>query len=271
MSAKASIIILTYNNLEYTRQCLESVFSKTDWPDFEVILVDNASTDGTQIYLNELASRHTNLRLILNSENMGFARGNNLGAAQAIGDILVFLNNDTIVTQGWLAGLIRHLQDPGVGLVGPVTNASGNESRIEVTYPDLVDMDAFAESYTRTHAGQALDIEMMPFQCVALTAKVFHQVGPLDERFGIGMFEDDDYALRLHQKGYRILCAEDVYIHHFGSASFSLLGMTGYWQLFKENRAKFEEKWGVSWQPHPHRRELVSRQLGQLVDQVIWA
>jgi GT2 family glycosyltransferase len=82
---------------------------------------------------------------------------------------------------------------------------------------------------------------------------VFEEVGPLDERFGIGMFEDDDYALRLKAKGYRILCAEDVFIHHWGRTSFSKLDQAAYQQLFEENRRKFETKWGLEWQPHRYR------------------
>jgi len=121
---KVSIIILTYNNLDYTRQCLESIFQKTEDVRYEIILVDNNSADGTRVYLKNLASEHTNLQVILNTNNEGFARGNNQGAAAAEGEYLVFLNNDVVVTRGWLRGLLRHVDDPNVGLVGPVTDSA---------------------------------------------------------------------------------------------------------------------------------------------------
>lgn len=262
----ASIVILTYNNLEVTRLCLNSIYAKTDHPSFEVIIVDNASQDGTAAFLRDFAEKHENVRLILNSTNEGFARGNNRGASIASGEYLVFLNNDTVVTRGWLEGLIRHLKDDNVGMVGPVTNASGNETCILVDYQDLTGLDEFAERYTQAHTGQAFEIEMLPFLCVALKREVYEKIGPLDERFNVGMFEDDDYAIRLKQKGLRLLCAEDVFIHHWGSASFGRFTQPHYRKIFTENLRKFEEKWGTAWQPHLYRPELLRLQMRQMID-----
>ena len=155
-------------------------------------------------------------------------------------------------------------------MVGPVTNSSGNESQIEVDYQTIDGLDAFAENYTSAHAGQAFEIRMLPFQCVALRRTVFTEIGPLDEQFGIGMFEDDDLALRLRQSGYKILCVEDVFIHHWGSASFSKLSSDDYWELFKGNLRKFEDKWGIQWLPHAHRPELIPQQMRQYLDGAIY-
>ncbi len=266
---KASIIILTYNNLELTQACLESVYSRTEFP-FEVIVVDNASQDGIPQVLKEFASNRANFRFILNRTNQGFSRANNQGASLATGEYLIFLNNDTVVTSGWLPALLNHLQDPKVGMVGPVTNTAANESRIPVTYQTLTAMPDFALSYTRAHQGQTIEIEMLAFFCVALRRSVFEEIGPLDEQFDVGMFEDEDYALRLKQRGYRLLCAEDVFIHHQGSASFSKLSLPRYWYLFDQNRKKFEQKWGIRWRPQLYRREDVREQVSELVDQASW-
>lgn len=272
MSARptASIIILTYNNLEYTRLCLESIYAFTQTADFELILVDNASSDETPPYLKNFAAGKPNVKLILNRENAGFARGNNQGAAAAEGDYLVLLNNDTVVTEGWLSGLIRHLQDPGVGMVGPVTNAAGNESRIRVDYQGLTGMQAFARRHTQLHAGATFEIRMLALFCAVLRRSVFEQVGPLDERFGYGMFEDDDYSLRLKEHGYRLLCAEDVFVHHWGSAGFSTNAFERYWRSFQENRQKFEDKWGLEWIPPRFRDELIDDQLSGMVKDKTW-
>ncbi len=201
-----------------------------------------------------MAAVHPNLKLILNSTNEGFAHGNNQGAVIASGDILVFLNNDTVVTGDWLSGLVRHVQDPTIGMIGPVTNFSGNESRIPVTYHSIDEMDDFAHAYVRAHPDQTIEMRTLAFYCVAIRRTIFEEIGPLDEIFGIGMFEDDDYALRVKNGGYRVACAEDVFVHHWGRASFSKLDQEKYQALFDENRLKFEKKWNITWTPHQSRQ-----------------
>jgi GT2 family glycosyltransferase len=179
---------VTYNNLALTKLCLESVFRNTDYPNFEVVVVDNKSSDDTQAYLRTLAQQYDNLKIILNEENYGFAKANNQGIGQATGDYLLLLNNDAIVPQGWLSRLLRHLDDPQIGLVGPVTNFAGNEAQIEVSYRSWAEMEAFAQAFTWLHDTQIADIYVLAMFCVAMRRQVFDQIGPLDERFGIGMF-----------------------------------------------------------------------------------
>jgi GT2 family glycosyltransferase len=244
---KASIIILTHDNINYTNLCLNSIFAYTAGMDFEVIVVDNASSDGTPEMLTKLAAAMPDLKTILNEANQGFAFGNNQGAAAANGDILIFLNNDTVVTPGWLPSLTQYLQFPQIGMVGPVTNSSGNESRIDFDYRNLDEMLTFAKTYTQPRSGQAFEIGMLAFLCVGLRRSVFQEVGTLDEQFGLGMFEDDDYAIRIRQKNYQIICAQDVFIHHWGSASFSRLPSKSFYRIFNENCKKFEKKWGNKW------------------------
>ncbi|MCL4562636.1 MAG: glycosyltransferase [Chloroflexi bacterium] len=270
MSCKASIIVLTYNGISYTRQCLRSVLKKTAGDGYEIIVVDNGSSDGTLEYLQKLKKQYDNVCIILNDRNEGFARANNQGATAAQGEYLVFLNNDTIVTRGWLDGLFCHLEDPTIGMVGPVTNSASNEAGIAVDYRDPAGVDAFAEAYTRSHAGQAFEISMLALFCAAMRRETFERVGPLDERFGIGMFEDDDYALRLRQAGLKLLCAEDVFVHHYGGGSFSKLDLQSYWTLFRANLGKFEAKWKIAWQPHHARIELLPGQIRQNIDTAMW-
>jgi GT2 family glycosyltransferase len=223
------------------------------YPNYEVIVVDNASQDGSREFLEAFAASRPGVRLILNDANEGFARANNRGMEAAKGDYLVLLNNDTVVTRGWLARLIFHLRDPQVGLVGPVTNWSANESRIEVDYRTLEEMEVFADSYTVGHEGQTFDIPMLLFFCVALRRSVYERVGPLDEQFGLGLVEDRDYASRVKLAGWRVVCAEDVFVHHYGNASMAKLGRDGYARLFERNKRLYEQKWGAPWPGHQRR------------------
>lgn len=250
---KTSIIIVTFNNLELNRLCIESLYARTEWPNFEVIVLDNASSDGTPEYLKDAEKIFPNLRVILNDTNLGFARANNIGLQQATGEYLVLLNNDTVVTRGWLSALNRHLRaDPQIGLIGPVTNEIGNEAKVSVGYTRLDEMPLWAASYVRENDNRLFPIPMLAMFCVALRREVFEQVGLLDESFEIGMFEDDDYAHRIRENGYDIVCADDCFIHHFGRASFKLLSDQEYLQIFQRNRKIYEEKWGP-WEPHKDR------------------
>ncbi|HEU4390145.1 MAG TPA: glycosyltransferase, partial [Blastocatellia bacterium] len=246
-----SIVVVTYNKLDVTRLCIESIIRNTDYPNYEVIVVDNCSADGTQDHLNSLVSQFPNVSAVMNSRNEGFARANNQGIARSTGEYLVLLNNDTIVPPGWLSRLIRHLEDPAVGLVGPVTNFAGNEARIDVTYRTWGEMEQFAERYTWAHDGQVADITMLAMFCLAMRRETYDTIGPLDEQFGIGMFEDDDYSMRVRDAGLRVVCAADVFVHHFGQTAFKELIKSGdYDALFSENRKRYERKWNTTWEPH---------------------
>lgn len=248
-----SIIILTFNNLKYTKLCVESIFAKTAYPNFELIIVDNASSDETQDYLRRLKDQYDNIKIILNKENLGFAVSNNIGIKESKGEYIILLNNDTVVTGGWLTGLTGYLQKSEVGIVGPVTNSIANEAKISVDYKDISEMDRFAESYTSLHRGKTFEIGVLAMFCLAVRRETVEKVGLLDEQFTIGMFEDDDYALRIKQAGLKIICAEDIFIHHFGGASFSLLGDKEYMKIFEDNRRRFENKWDTIWNPHRYR------------------
>ncbi len=250
---KLSVVVLTYNNWRFTKACLESLEIHTRYPDWELVLVDNASTDGSRDYLAAYAQEKSWVKLVQNDENVGFAAGNNRGLEVATGDYLVVLNNDTYVTRGWLPDLVRHLQkDPRLGLVGAVTNNIGNEAKIDIHYEDMAEMQQAAYAYTRRHAREELDVRTVAFFCTAMPRSLFEAVGGLDERFGLGFFEDDDYCRRVAAAGYRIAVAEDVFVHHHLSASFDEIDDEKRQALFDRNKALYEEKWGA-WTPHRYR------------------
>ena len=184
---KVSVVVLTYNNLRFTKACLKSLELNTRYPDWELVLVDNASTDGSRDYLAEYALGKPWVKLVQNDENLGFAAGNNRGLEAATGEYLVVLNNDTYVTRGWLLDLVRHLRkDPRLGLIGAVTNNIGNEAKIDIHYEDMAGMQQAAYAYTKRHAREELDVRVVAFFCTAMPRSLFETVGGLDERFGLG-------------------------------------------------------------------------------------
>lgn len=251
---KISVVVLSYNNWTLTEACLHSVLNDSEYPgELDLIVVDNASGDETATRLRGWATLEPRLRLQLNETNLGFAAGNNVGMVMADGDYVALLNNDTVVTRGWLLTLLRHLQaDARLGLVGPVTNNIGNEAKVDVSYTSPLDMPAATRRFTLAHMGAELNLQTIAFFCVMFPRKVMQEVGLLDEGFGRGFFEDDDYCRRVERAGYRIACADDVFVHHHLSASFDKLKSDERQRLFEENKRYYESKWG-KWEPHTYR------------------
>jgi GT2 family glycosyltransferase/glycosyltransferase involved in cell wall biosynthesis/Skp family chaperone for outer membrane proteins len=255
---RVSVIVLCYNNLALTRECLHSIEQQTLWPDLELVVVDNASSDGTPDWLREFAATRPWVKLVLNEGNLGFAAGNNVGLAAATGDILIMLNNDTQVSPGWVHGLWRHLDHhPGLGMVGPVTDNIGNEAKIGVEFSTMAEMPAWAAARAVRHRGEQSPCRVLAFFCVALRREVYEQVGGLDESFGLGFFEDDDYCNRARSAGWGLAIAEDVFVHHHLSASFDQVKASSRQALFEKNKAIYERKWGP-WIPHRYREAKTS-------------
>jgi GT2 family glycosyltransferase len=268
-----SVVVVTRDNLPFLRLCLESVLAHSGRP-CELIVVDNGSTDGTAAYLERLTERNPGVRVITNDENRGFASASNQGAAIAAADVLVLLNDDTVVCDDWPEPLLAHLAAPKVGMVGPCTNRTGNEAEIDAEYRTWEELARFAEGRSREHAGEAFEIETLTMFCVAMRRELYEQVGPLDERFETGLLEDDDYSRRVREAGYRLLCADDAFVHHFGETSFGKLAASGeYSRLLEANRARYEEKWQEPWRPYGRRQseryqgllERLRRQLGTVI------
>jgi GT2 family glycosyltransferase len=235
------VVIVTFNNRHLNELCLSSVLSSA-YPNLEVIVVDNCSTDGTKEFLDGLDD--SRLKILRNNDNLGFSAANNQGMRLASGSFIVLLNNDTVCPPFLFNILIGHLQsNPDLGLVGPVTNAIGNEARIPVEYEDLRDLDAWADHVYQMESGNLVEIDMLAFFCVAFSRETLENIGFLDERFGIGMFEDDDYNKRVRTAGLQVKLAKDAFVHHWHHASFKLLGEEQFLTLLGENGTRFREKW----------------------------
>lgn len=235
-----SIVLVTYNKLAYTQACVESIRRHTAPGSYEIIAVDNGSTDETPVWLEE----QQDIICRLNGRNEGFPKACNQGIALAGGEQIMLLNNDTVVTPRWLDGLLRALHsDPKVGAVGPVTNYASYMTQISTDYETLEEMERFADRHN-VHDPDKWEerLKLIGF-CLLMKREACEAVGPIDERFGIGNFEDDDYSLRLLLAGYRLLLCGDTFIHHFGSVSFGA-DREKYQAVVTENHVHFVQKWG---------------------------
>lgn len=248
-----SIVILTHNQLSLTQACIESIRAFTPPSPYELIVVDNASTDGTVDWLKQ----QPDVRLIANSENVGFPRGCNQGMRLATGDRLLLLNNDTVVTPRWLEQLTACLKsDERIGAVGPVTNHASYFSAVQVSYRNREEMLTFAEDYNRSDPSRWEERAKLIGYCLLLKREAYETVGELDERYSPGNFEDDDYCIRLRLAGYRLMLCTDTFIHHEGSATFRQ-DMDRYQQSIQRNAVHFTEKWGYNPNVFHIRQDLI--------------
>ncbi len=236
-----SVIVLNWNNLPYLRRCVESVFAHTR-PPFELIIVDNGSTDGSIRYLRELVSQYRNIKVVLNERNIGAPAGRNCGLAVAEGGFIVFLDSDTIVTEGWLERLLRWMEiDPTIGMIGPVSNfASGQQ--VQVNYRNLKEMHEFARKWCERNCGSGWEMPALIGFCVLMRRSVIDAIGGLDARFGLMMHEDIDHSLRARVAGFRCWLALDAFVHHYDNRTSGKLGVE---KMMDAAWSRFAEKWNL--------------------------
>ncbi|WZP01243.1 glycosyltransferase (plasmid) [Isosphaeraceae bacterium EP7] len=244
-SELASVIVPCFNQRAYTRQCLAALARHTRRP-WELIVVDNGSDDGTAEYLEGVVDMAgVPVTVIRNAANLGFPAACNQGIAAARGAYLVLLNNDAVVTDGWLDQLIGLAKaDPAIGLAGPMSNDASPPQLVEdVPYDDLEEMHEFAARFRAEHRGTWLTTGKLSGFCLLIRRAVVDAIGGLDERFGLGLFDDDDLCLRARRAGFEPAVACDLFVHHFGGRTFAGAGIDP-GRLLGANRAAFESKWG---------------------------
>jgi GT2 family glycosyltransferase len=249
---RVSVVITSFGEGDLTVGCVHSILRHTPGFDLEILVVDNGSDPATLATL-ERGLNSPQVELIRLPENRGFAAACNVGLEASTGDVVVMLNNDTLVTVGWLTPLLQQLKRAHVGLVGPVTNSVGNEARRPLPGLTAANYCDLGRAYMADHAAfDSFDIPMLAFFCVAGRREVWEEVGPLSEEFGIGLFEDDDYAQRIRRSGRRLICTPTSYVFHYGQASFSRIDEQVYESLWKRNQELYEGRWGT-WVPHSKR------------------
>ena len=234
-----SVVVPCHNGAELTRACIASLLQQTGVGVLEILLVDNGSTDATA----DLAQLDARVRVLSLPTNRGFAGGVNAGIAAARGDYVLVLNNDTQAARNLLRELMAALtSDSRIGAAGAVSNHVKGEALVPVG-------DLGREHHAREEIAQALqpvtqvqDVDSLAGLCLLLRRATLLAVGPFDERFGHGNYEDDDYSLRLRQRGYRLVIARRAFLHHEGHATFRALGLDVRTEI-GQRRLQFAAKW----------------------------
>ena len=244
-----SIVIPAYNNFSYTKQCVFSIFKNHPLLDFEIIIIDNGSTDETKEYF---ANFHglKNFRFISNNENLGFAKASNMGVKVSSSENILFLNNDTVVSKGAIDELYYSIDAVEakalkIGAAGPL-----------LLYPDKKIQEAgivFSENLVPYNAYSKTDIfgcwqsdikntiyirsyNALTAACLMLKKEIFEAAGGFDEGY-INGFEDVDLCLKLREAGYKLIFNPKSIIFHFEEKT------AGRKKHDIENINRFMEKW----------------------------
>lgn len=239
-----SIVILTHNQVDYTKLCVESIETFVNAP-HELIFVDNASTDGTIEYLTGIVETKKNYSLIKNSENRGYAAGNNIGINAAKGEFVLIMNNDILVTKGAVESLVSALRaDKRTALIGPKTNFVSRRAQLdlEAEYGSIDELIKYAELKSAQNKGKTSQAKLLVGFMFLGRTKLLKEAGGFDESFGIGNYEDIDLCRKLTENGYDLRISEDSYVHHFGHVSFDASDVD-YNELIEKNKKIYEDKW----------------------------
>lgn len=261
-----SIVIPVFNNLHYTKQCLESIARAPARASLEVIVVDNNSTDGTSQWLAKIAAENANVRFITHHANLGFAAGVNSGAVMARGKYIVVSNNDVLMTPGWLDTLIATFEtDPSIGIVSPVTNYVGEGPQLLRQFADIgpESADTVAAELASLGGKPFPVIDRLVFFCVMIRRNLWELVGGLSSAYGMGNFEDDDFCLRARLAGFKLVVNPAAFIFHHGSRTFKEQKIS-HTELMEKNRRIFFERMAefscspLPSRPRKHKTPLIS-------------
>ena len=230
------IIIAVWNQLEFTRNCIESIERHTKNVEYGLILIDNASDAPTAEYLQTLAAANKNVTLIRNETNLGFLKAANQGMKASVAPYVCLLNNDTLVTDGWLKEMIEIAAgSKDIGIVNPSSNNLGQK-------PLAGEPLEIYAAKIRKESGNYIDLGAAIGFCMLIKREVLDKTGLFDEVYGRGNFEDTDLSRKAVKAGYRCVRACGSYVYHRESASFNKVKTFN--ADFERNREIFEFRWG---------------------------
>jgi GT2 family glycosyltransferase len=229
------IIIPIWNQLPLTQRCLEGIRKKTRTP-HRLILIDNGSEEGTRKYLEGLAeSPSWTGVLVRNEKNRGYIQAVNQGLKVSTAPYICLLNNDIVVTMGWLERMIEFAgAHPDAGLVNPQQNHDPGKPMPE-------DLEGFA-AFQVGARGAWMELDHCTGGCLLIKREIIEKIGTLDEAYGQGYYEDNDFSRRAQKAGYRCLRLLDTYVWHHIEGSFKQDPERG--EKRRKNEALYRSRWG---------------------------
>lgn len=213
-SYELSIVVLAYDKLEYTKQCVESILDNVPEISYELILLNNGSSDGTEDYFNSLGVAKT---IHLKQNSLSNIR---LYSRITEGRYILSVNNDVIVTPNAIQNLLACIKsDARIGMVVPTTPNISNDQDIPFVYEGYKQVQAYGAMHNVADAGMWEDRIRLCNPIAIMRASALHKAGEHDSYFVHGEFSDDALSYRLSRAGYRLVLARDTFCYHFGSVT----------------------------------------------------
>lgn len=231
------IVVPVWNQVEFTRECIDSILKNTLDVDCRLIVVDNASSVETKNYLESLKPLlGQKILLVRNENNLGFVKAANQGMRLSDGPYVCLLNNDTLVTKGWLGEMIKAAENsPKIGLVNPSSNNLGQRPAKGES------IESYAQNL-KTDSGKFFEIGSAIGFCMLIKRALIEKIGLFDEIYGMGNFEDTDYSRRAIKDGFLCVRASAAYVYHREGTSFGR--DKTFDENFERNRQIYEFRWG---------------------------
>ncbi|MFC1624610.1 glycosyltransferase [Candidatus Omnitrophota bacterium] len=234
------IVIAVWDLKGYTKNCIESIIKNTDYP-YRLIVTDNGSQRETKEYLESLKEdprlKGHDYTLIRNEENLGATKALNQGLEISKGDYAMILNNDTLVTKGWLSEMVKVAESSKeIGIVNP------NSNNLGLRRPRWISLEKFSERLMKKYKGQYMEMATAVGFCYMVKREVIERIGILSEEYGLGNFEETEYSIRSARNGYRSVFSRASYVWHKEHASFDLID--DFEEMFEKNQKMFYEMFG---------------------------
>lgn len=246
---KVSIIMLTYNTPEYTKKSVERLYEVTP-EGFELILIDDCSTDNTMEVLNDLKNKYPNIKVIHNDKNLGYAKSNNIGLKEAKNPYICYLNNDTVPQWGWLERMIDVLEErKDVGVVGARLYFDKDAKGVwKIQHAGVTFKNGILEHIGRYQPDDLVrgrgieEVESVTGACML----VRKELAEFDEDYIRGYYEDIDLCLSAREKGYKTVINHEARLIHYEGTSLAKIrnqNNKDFVDITEKNRKKFEERW----------------------------
>lgn len=233
---KCDIILMVWNELQLTKDCVDSLIKHTHYP-YRIIIIDNGSGEETRKYLEGLDNR-TDIEtlLIRNERNLGCAKAINQGLKASSAAYVCLLNNDTLLTEGWLSEMVAIAENnPQIGILNPSSNSLGQ------CLSGVQNLKAYAEALEASK-GQWQEMGHCGGFCMVIKREVIKRIGLFDEIYGVGYGEDTDFCRRAQKSGFKFARAKASYVYHKTSSSFKKKPDRK--QIFKRGRDIVFRRWG---------------------------